>query len=397
MKEKNMRKEEKGVTLIALTITLIVMAILAGVTLHRFENGRQIVEDTKTVTSSYEDKINSSTDRLEAMTEYLDKDNSGKTNYNAESKITSIIGSKKIITIDGNKIKVTEKGKINEAIVDKNATSSKFDANTKKTLSKVYGTAVKYNSDNANNSEIDKKVWRIFYIDFANKYGDGEGTIYLKADWTANDIKFTSTIQTYAPKDTLKLQSMNYKWWKIRGANQGLWNANERETAWLCDTTQWTNYKNNKSIYAIGSPSIEMYCDSYNSINHPASKDFKENYILSAECSSVNAHGYIIKMNDKMPNEINASGSANGWWTSKNSIDYVNNNSIYCGGNGTKGEESTKNSFYWYIASPSSYSLDDVIHIDSFNAAIDTANDDYTAYGVCPVVAIKEGSELEIN
>ena len=49
-----------------------------------------------------------------------------------------------------------------------------------------------------------------------------------------------------------------------------IWNNNECAAAWLASPSQWENYKDTTGAlkdyvnYAIGAPSAEMYCDSYN-------------------------------------------------------------------------------------------------------------------------------------
>lgn len=399
MSLKKIYNNEKGITLAALIVMIVLLMILAGITINYVKNGNEILNKAKTSSSSYKDKTKTSSEELEKMEKHSDKlsENLSENTINKDSNnTTAIIGSKKVIEINDNTIKLTENGKQMEATIDipstaENLDESKFDENTKNILSKVYGTEVKYVSDSDSNTDINNKTWRIFYIDFANKYGDGEGTIYLKADWSSNDKNLKEIASNYEPTDTSKLEKMNKKWWANR--ENDTWNANEHEVAWLCDISKWTNYKATNANYAIGSPSIEMYCNSYNSVNHTANGDVTENYTLNYEYSTSNTPGYILKMNGKYPSVINSTGSESGFWTTENSIDYANYNSMYCGEKSGKSSQSTP--YYWWIASPSSYSVDNMIHVDSVNAKLNTEKDD-TAYSVCPVVSIKKGTELEI-
>lgn len=74
---------------------------------------------------------------------------------------------------------------------------------------------------------------------------------------------------------------MNPIWWNERGLSQNSWQYSEHEAAYLCDPTAssstsnqaWASYfDEEKAIFVIGSPSIEMYAESYNSVQHTTYK-----------------------------------------------------------------------------------------------------------------------------
>ena len=281
-------------------------------------------------------------------------------------------GTTKTIEIYGNKVIVTENGTTATTTID--LSDDDFDQNTKDVLSKVYGTAIEYRG----NTDINAKTWRIFYIDFENKYKDGVGTIYLKADWTADDTKLKN-YSSYTPQDTTKLQNMNPKWWKQRKTET--WNENELETAWLCDTTQWTKYKNENAKYAIAGPSVEMYCDSYNSVNHPAGGDVTTNYKLGANYSVKTYPGYIYTLNDT---------ESTNYSTGYDTIDYTNYNSMYCGNN------KAKNGYGWWLASPLvDYDFMEC-YVDNTSAWLGLGKDTYTL-GICPLVSLPSNTKLTIK
>ena len=127
-----------------------------------------------------------------------------------------------------------------------------------KNVGQYYGKAV----TNYNQGGL---TYRIFFIDIYNKYGDGEGTVYLIADY---DSSLSRTLSAYTSNYTsssdTKVEEMNPLWAKTRGNSSVTWNTNENAAAYLCDTAQWNTYANSNANYAIGGASVEMYVDSYN-------------------------------------------------------------------------------------------------------------------------------------
>ena len=278
-------------------------------------------------------------------------------------------GTAKTIEIYGNKVKVTENGTTSTATIDTTIDPSNgdYDENSKNILSKVYGTAVEYTG----NTDINAKTWRIFYIDFANKYGDGEGTVYLKADWIANGT-ILSGQSSYTPTDADKtiIENMNKKWYTARGT--ATWNANEHEAAWLCSPSQWTKYKNSVANYAIGSPSIEIYCDSYNSVNHSTG-----NHKITCQYQTNTCPGYDTD--------------------DSNIIDTTDYNAMY--------GKAYVDCWQW-LASPSSYRYDGLIWTiycgDNFTwlkrgDAGGGTDSSIMSFGICPLVSLPSNNQLNIK
>ena len=243
------------------------------------------------------------------------------------------------------------------------------------------GEYEKYYGKKVTNYTAGGKTYRIFYIDTEGKFGD-KNTVYLKADWTANDTSLT----TYTPSGTdLEIyKKLNPSWAAARGSNTSSWNSNEHAAAWLCSPSQWTTYcDTSKANYAIGSPTAEMYVASYNQVSHTTG-----NYKLGATYGATYAPGYIYTLNGKQ-----STISRNNYWTEDNTLDYTGYNSMYCGKNGSKG------SYYWWLASPSANDSYYVCSVDgnyAGNANLD--RDDYRATcGVCPLVSLKSSFQLEIE
>ncbi len=414
MMRKKVSKSEKGITLTALVVMIVMMMILAGTSIHLIKNGEKTLNDSKAYSTMYKDSEEKTAGEISTMEKHTDEESRGKAIENGSNttNVTSFLGDSKVITIEGNHIRVAGKKKDTttqkytgynyDVTVDTTKDPSEYDADTKNALSEVYGTPIKFTSDNGDNAEISKRTWRIFYIDFAGKYSkDGtKGIVYLKADWYANDFDVASVASNYTTTNTAVLEKMNSKWWSNRSTKTDSFTEIERETEYLCDTNMWKNYFSDaKTSYAIGSPSIEMFCDSYNSVNH---SDIG-NYKLTPIYNEASTAGYVVKLTDSKNNSVDS--------TLTDSIDYKNYNSMYCGASGEKGESGTENSIYWWFSSPSSNG--NVMYMNSANASINTeivpkatdTTDTTTTvepvtvgkYSTCPVVSLKTGLMMEID
>ena len=372
METKEKLKQNSAITLVALVITIIILLILATITIVELKNTKlfsKTIEAKNKYKQAAEEENNTLDDYANKINEIAG--GTAKNNATKTTKISSTDGSK-TIEISGNKVTVTESGTPTTVTIDKTKDPADYDTATKNVLSKIYGTEVEYTGS----TDITAKTWRIFYIDFANKYGDGAGTIYLKADWTANDTTLGGQ-SSYTPTDADKtiLKNMNQKWYTARGT--ATWNENEHEAAWLCSPSQWTKYKNSSAKYAIGSPSTEMYCDSYNSVNHSTG-----NYKITCQYQTNNAPGYGYLVNGSVQNS--------GWNTNGDTVDYTDYNSMYCGRNKAKG-------FYnWWLASPSAGGSGIVCVVDGYGAGLhnNTAN---LTDSVCPLVSLPSSTQLKIK
>ena len=240
------------------------------------------------------------------------------------------------------------------------------------------GEYEKYYGKKVTNYTAGGKTYRIFYIDTEGKFED-KNTVYLKADWTANDTTLSSyTSYTPSGTDLATYKKLNPSWAAKRGSSTSSWNSNERAAAWLCSPSKWTTYcDTSKANYAIGSPTAEMYVASYNQVSHTTG-----NYKLGATYRATSYPGYIYTVNGTQQN--------NGYNTNSNTLDYTGYNSMYCGKNGLKG------SYSWWLASPSAHYSDLVCIVDGNNAYLDGTY--YTsALGACPLVSLKSGIKLIVT
>ena len=269
---------------------------------------------------------------------------------------------------------ITIKGKISTN-VSTTCTVTVTKTRTSVTAEQIASNPEKYYGQVAQNYTAGGKTYRIFYIDTEGKFGD-KNTVYLKADWTANDTSLT----TYTPSgtDLETYKKLNPSWATQRGNSTSSWHTNEKAAAWLCSPSQWTIYcDTSKANYAIGSPTVEMYVASYNQVSHTTG-----NYTLGATYRETNVPGYIYTLDGKQPTGYNGDYSTN-----VDTLDYIGYNSMYCG--------KTENCYRW-LASPSAYDYEYVCLAGGGSASL--GNDHYgLTYGICPLISLKPDFQLEIE
>ena len=207
--------------------------------------------------------------------------------------------------------------------------------------------------------------WRIFYYDAAKDFGP-EGKLYLKRDYDSSLTTSLDNYASYTPSTSSNgleiMKAMNPKW--RNSSYSDIDKENEHCVAWLCDPNVWNeDYKTAEADYAIGGPSIEMYMKAYNV--------WKDNNKDSTTliCKIGSEYGYSVGANGRYNN--------NGW--------YTNNNTIGAGPNNSNIFMTTNN--YWWLASPSSCSINGVLYVRGDNASVATGGSS-GANGVCPVVSL---------
>lgn len=261
------------------------------------------------------------------------------------------------------------------------------------TAAQIAANPERYYGQEVKNYTAGGKIYRIFYVDTAGDFGEAN-TIYLKADWTDNNVNlYRAGASTYSPKTTSVLEKMNPDWWNARSTTS--WNNNEKCASYLCDPTTsdensnqaWVSYfDSTKANYAIGSPSVEMYVKSYNQVPHTVG-----NYTLGVSYSATNNPGYIYTVNRVTSTLTNG----NDYSTGDDSLDYSGYHSMYCGKNGSKG------SYYTWLASPSSYAGNRLCCILGDAYGLTYWASQYNSYtgntrGISPIISLKSGVLPEI-
>ena len=331
-KEKN----EKGITLIALVITVIVLLILAGVTIAALSGDNGILTRTKEAKEKTEkeniiEQVNLAI--MTATTEGTGTIDTSKLREELEKKEI------KVETIESSLPWKVSAGNL-VLKIDENLTIEEISGKMKISASakQIASDPERYYGKVAENYTQGGLKYRIFYVDTENKFGDGANTVYLKADYKTT-IALTDHI-TYEPEgnDLAVYKKMNPGWAAERGEIAAAsWNNNERAAGWLCSPSQWEDYVDStKAKYAIGGPGMEMYVASYNDVSHSIGTAKGG---LSTEYSTKDVPGYIYKINGKLNNSESLIES--------DILDYKGYNNMYAGKNGSK-------TGYWWLSSPSS-------------------------------------------
>ena len=92
LKEKNMYKKEKGITLVALVITVVVMLILAGVAIGSV-TGDGLFSKTRQVAEAYENASKKESDQIQTLMNEIDEYLTGNTdNEGVDPKEVAVVG-----------------------------------------------------------------------------------------------------------------------------------------------------------------------------------------------------------------------------------------------------------------------------------------------------------------
>ena len=376
MEQKRMQKNSKGITLIALVITIIVLLILAGVTIATLTGDNGILTQAgkakdKTTEAESIERVQVEVAGSYGLDGTIDKDQLnknlgniaglkiGESNFGGENIVKELPAT---VTLNGYDIGIDANGgveKIPEIIAKIRANPQAY-----------YGKKV----TNYKASDSDTNTYRIFYVDKDNYFKDGYNTIYLKADYTGGGSCSTS----YDASQTL-IKRMNPLWATkgntVAAETTTISNQNEQAAAWLCDPSKWTAYcDTDKANYAIGGPSVEMYVKSYNQTHGDDA--------LGCQYQTNTVPGYIYKVKDTIQNS--------GWYTNDNTLDYsMTYKSMYCGQNG-------KRTGSWWLASPSAHSSISVCDVGGSNARL-YGNNYYYDDVVSPLVSLKSSFIPEIE
>ena len=389
-----MQKDEKAITLIALIITIIVMLILVGVTVNVAINGG-LFSTAKKATAETQHQadremllsavIGAMNDNAEVDFEKLDKNlpqgftkkeddlyesRSGNAFYvNKEGNIIKPV----VVTVDKETVMITPKnlGKY----LGKEVTNYKKDSNTNETITigtETYTVSAKY---------------RLYYIDFENKYQDGVGTIYLKADYVQNGgtyklpISEELTDSSNIPEN-IKIKNLNPELYK-NGTPPSNENYSMKAVAWLTDTNNWKDLINEETLrgikkedinYVVGAPSIEMMMDSYNT--HYELTDDEKLYCKFPYDD--NRFGYAIK----------PGFYADGFGFQSAPCNPKPDENFYL-------YNSPGNICYWYwFASPSAANAVGVLYFDDWSNGFIDYDDGHEVASFSPIVSLKTSAKL---
>ena len=286
------KKETKGITLIALVITIIILLILAGISIAMLtgENGILKKAQESKNTTVYKSDIENIKLAYSTMKMY-----EGKTAEDLEQHIAEYIDGNIKVTLEDNGIYYIEissgKYKLNpttgEVTID-NGNEEKTEISAKDVTTDMYGKTVNYNVEVTNNATKEKEninSWKIFYADDNNIYListdyincsllatttlNGQKTEH-QVTWSTGDLqnpkaKFNNVLQDYTGASSITDTNPAKKWLsKYFEKRYSASNNNMKAVAYMLDTLAWSEYANDYAEYAIGGPTLELFVASYN-------------------------------------------------------------------------------------------------------------------------------------
>ena len=351
---KKILKNKKGITLVALVVTIVILLILAGISISTLTN-TGIFEKAK---DSKQKSDEASLDQNTKLDEY-------------ESEINAYLPGINANTIAS----ATDTEKAN-----------------------YYGKSVNYTSANGVTG------WKIFYAGKMTEATDETNNIYLIADDyvdvaklpkgtneagqsvgsapanTSTDYpktaQFDNVISNYSTgsvriksKYPTAIQRLNKSYFIDNPTFSSGNNNNMKAVAYMLDTTAWSTFKdsNGKADYAIGGPTLEMLFKSYNQ------KHSGKNY----EAQATSATGYQLRVNG-------------GIW--ENNIDSSSN--YLDPKDGFYVLPSSKGAYAMWLASPAAYDVYNVMNVNC-NGNVCSYGCNVSTNGFRPLVCLKSNVQLQ--
>ena len=370
-KEKK-SQANKGITLIALVITNVVLIILATVSINAVLGQNGIIKKAKQSKEMYSNSIakdNEEMDRLLNEMAKYDTDNSGSgggTTKPAEG-ITA--------TVEGKTVTITK---------DNVATYlGRVVSNYKPTGTTVAVGGTTYTVSNN---------YRLYYIDFGKKYNKDEVSVFLKADCTSNNYSLGQDT-TASTADNVKIKALNPSLYKIGVTSPVASQANMKVVTWLLNTSNWNNLKTGASLadkvnYVVGAPSVEMMFDSYNTKYGIKDKTINTGTLTADTERAKLVYQYTSGDVGYKVGPCHDNGTEYDYYTSDYSVKTDSAiDSMYYPGSGN----------YYWLASPSASYTFSVLAVGYGNGGIVGGNDYGLGYALCPLVSLKSTVSLQLQ
>ena len=302
-KNMNLINNNKGITLIALVITIIVLLILAGVTINLTlgENGifRTAEQAGKNYTQAQEQELAGLANFENTINNIIAGTGSGNTNTPPSEEIDIPEGI-------GTAINVENYGK------------------------KVVG----YSSKSSSGYTGD---WRLFYQDAEYTYIIMDGVTdekYKPSDYYTTVQKEDGTLKYQTGADVSEVGQNLSSMLKTNGTFfvEDNDNTNIRTTAWLTDTEYWDEYTDEagNAIFAIASPTVELYVASFNAT---APTNGAEEITLGVGTYGYTHNTTSNQLSTSYNNGIYNYGTTTSWWLASPHYAYASSEP-YVYGNG---------------------------------------------------------------
>lgn len=394
------RKQNRGITLIALVITIIVLLILAGITISALTGDNGIVGNASTAKEQSE--ISEEKEIVEQATAVtMGKDKYG--NIKQETLQEELVDNDVEVTQSGNNFICRFPSEREYIVSQEGIVTEKKGLLASEITGEHYGSYVMNYSDIdvADGGESQKSDWQIYY---AGKVGnESEEHIYLissnyisiesipetKNNHTVNkgnypySVSFTNILADYSngsddvADETRYLNKQYYEY--LANKHVSSTDSNMRVVAYMCDTSVWNKFKTDKADFAIGGPTIELLFKSYN-------KKYGTNYLagsLESNETSKDSEGNTVESINKTGYRISNNGGES--WTTGYNYRVITQDTTYILGQGnTRG--------IW-LASPSAIAQF-IIRID-VNGQVDSDGIFGINQGFRPIVCLKDDVQLE--
>ena len=243
--KKSKNNRQKGITLIALVVTIVVLIILATVSILAVFGDNGIIARAQKAKNIHEEGKTDETNTLDDYASYIENYLEGK---GGSSDSTEGITA----TVEGKTVTITK-----ENVADY---LGKVVTNYKPTATTVTVGGIEYTVSNN---------YRLYYVDFGKKYNKDEVSVFLKADCTDNIYVLPVTDTTSADESNIKIKALNPSLYKTGVTSPSTINPNMKAVTFLTNTSNWDSLKTGASLadkvnYVVGAPSVEMMMDSYN-------------------------------------------------------------------------------------------------------------------------------------
>ena len=272
---------ERGITLIALVITIIVILILAGVTiatltgdnglLQKATNAKEANEEASAlekikveVAGSYGldgkidiEQLNNNLKRIKGL-KYNDLE------LNETNKITEFPAE---VKLDGYDYAITDRGEVDGFKLGNSAEIAKDNTY----IGKKVNYDVAYDDTYVGDGQPDSG-WEILYADNKNVYIITKG--YLEASYLVSAYEDNSGYNgtsDFNNLDKVKYPAVADGWLSnIYGTDYESEKRNMKAAEYILDSTniKWKNLKNNKAKWVIGGPTLDLFLKAYNIINN---------------------------------------------------------------------------------------------------------------------------------
>ncbi len=373
-KEQNLKRNQgknnaKGITLIALVVTIIVLIILAGVSIAMVVGDNGIItqaQDAKEETEKADVKEKTQMDILEKQ---LEKEgNISKVNFvDILNQYFDDVPTEENLPDDLNNLILTSKEEyggheINIGEIWNGTFAEPSLAEIVKSTN--YGDYVDYPID-LNGDGNTTNDWRIFY-------NNGEHIFIIAVDYVPNTSSYLDNTGTEMSTDS----TYNLYWYSAPSTAQTVnssilnlfrqnWtdystNINGRCVSTLLNTNNWNRFVNTSyADYAIGGPTLEMWIESYHE------KGYAQLYI------NTNANGYYIG-NTENPLTIGYNLSSDSGY----------NDTLYF-----SHQEIVNNCLGYWLISPSANNANDLMHV-GYDGVVSDFYYNFYGMGLRPLVCL---------